>query len=276
MPEGNATLDDLVRLIPPPGDPVGLGGDWQLAEAELGLVLPSDFKALAARYGDGSFDDISLLSLEELVSSAQDLLGAAGEFREMVPEAVPFPLYPEPGGVLEWARSGNGDSLCWLTEGEPGAWPTAVWNPRDSAQRHDLGAVAFLCEYFGGRLEVPLLGPPPPVPWFDPHRDLSRVYVQLSDGELSYEQRLRILRDVLSPTAYRGAHDGGEGARQYHFKAIARDWLLTYEDCYGHQIRVAFPPEDDDEAHTVILDAVRAMGCQVRRIMTIDGKPAWL
>jgi hypothetical protein len=35
------------------------------------------------------------------------------------------------------------------------------------------------------------------------------------------------------------------GSGRTHFKATDRDWLLTYENWYGHGIRVAFPPEDD-------------------------------
>ncbi|MFD5244938.1 SMI1/KNR4 family protein [Amycolatopsis sp. NPDC058340] len=268
-------LDDLIRLIPPPEDPVA-DGDWQAAEKALGLVLPGEFKALAARYGAGSFDDISLLGPDDLVETARDLLGAAGAFRDEFPEAVPFALWPEPGGVLEWARTGNGDSLCWLTGDEPGDWTTVVWNPRAGAERHALGAVAFLCAYFGGRLDVPLLGSPPSDPWFDPRRDRTHVYVRLSGGESSFERRLGILRDAVSPTAGRGGHDEGEGNRQYHFKAVARDWLLTYEDCYGHQIRVAFPPEDDGEARAVILAATKAMGCQVLTVTTIEGESVWL
>ncbi len=270
-----ATLDDLVRLVTPPENPVGFGGDWQAVEVELGLVLPSDFKELAARYGQGDFDDISLLSPDDLLTSARDLLPMAGGFRAEFPEAVPFPLWPQPGGVLEWARTGNADSLCWLTGGEPDDWTTVVWNPRDSADRYELSAVAFLRAYFGGELEVPLLGSPPPVPWFDPRRDRSHVLVRLRGGELPYEQRLRILRDAVRPTVDRGAFDGGESGRQDHFKAVGRDWLLTYENAYGHQIRVAYPPEDDEEARTVILGAVDAMGCQVRSITTYEGEPTW-
>ncbi|MFJ8911208.1 SMI1/KNR4 family protein [Amycolatopsis sp. NPDC102389] len=269
-------LHDLIRLVPPPAEPVAPGGDWQEAEAELGLTLPSEFKALAARYGAGRFDDISLLSPGELATAARDLLGMAGPFRDDWPEAVPFALWPEPGGVLEWARTGNGDSLCWVTEGEPDGWTTVAWNPRAGADRYSLSAVSFLFAYLEGRLDSPLLGPPPPEPWFEPHRDRSHVYVRLSDGDSPYEQRLRTLRDALSPTVDRGSYDDGEGNRQHHFKAIGRDWLLTYEECYGHQIRIAFPPEDGGDARAVILAAADAMGCRVRSATTIEGEPVWL
>jgi hypothetical protein len=43
-----ATIDDLVRLIPPPEAPVDATGDWEQVETDLGLELPSDFKMLMA------------------------------------------------------------------------------------------------------------------------------------------------------------------------------------------------------------------------------------
>ncbi|MFC3450511.1 hypothetical protein [Amycolatopsis speibonae] len=38
------SLDDLIRLVPPPEKPVVFDGDWQSVEKELGLVLPLGFK----------------------------------------------------------------------------------------------------------------------------------------------------------------------------------------------------------------------------------------
>ena len=38
-----SALDRLMSLIPPPAVPVDGDGDWQRAEATLGLALPADF-----------------------------------------------------------------------------------------------------------------------------------------------------------------------------------------------------------------------------------------
>ncbi|MEU4805458.1 SMI1/KNR4 family protein [Actinosynnema sp. NPDC023587] len=264
-------IEALTSLVPPPAVPVGAEGDWHRVEADLGLRLPADYRELVTRYGSGGFGDIGLLTpfdpcaggAGSLVGRAHALLDLHGPFRDEWPEDVPFPLHPEPGGVLEWALTGNGDALCWLTEGDPDDWPTVVWNVRGGAERFDLGAVALLHGYLVGRCEARLLPAPPSVPWFDPYRELSHVCFTLSDGELPYVERLRILRAALHPTADRGGFDNGDGVRQDHFKAVAREWRLTYENCYGHQVRVAFPPAEADEVRAVVLDAARTMGCEV-------------
>src|SRR5258708_11837030 len=51
------------------------------------------------------------------------------------PEDFTYPLFPEPGGQLPWASTGDGDQLCWLTGGEPDNWPAVEWNIRDPALR---------------------------------------------------------------------------------------------------------------------------------------------
>lgn len=42
--------------------------------------------------------------------------------RNSKPEKCPYPFYPEPGGLLPWAGTDNGDRVCWLTEGQPDGW----------------------------------------------------------------------------------------------------------------------------------------------------------
>ena len=143
------------------------------------------------------------------------------------------------------------------------------------ACRYDVGAVEFLHSYLSGQRSVERRsGAPPPVPWFDAHRERSHVYVRLSEGTLPYLERLRILREVLAPTADRGGYHEDD-ARQDHFKAVERDWLLTYETAYGHQIRVAFPPADEERAGALTSEAVRAMGCHVVAAQTSRGEPMW-
>jgi hypothetical protein len=80
---------------------------------------------------------------------------------------------------------------------------------------------------------------------------------------------------VPGATADRGSFDGGHHGRQDHFQVVDRDWRVTYETAYGHQIRVAFPPDDEDDARAVIVDAVLAMGCRVLSARTVRGEPVW-
>ena len=240
-----------------------------MVEQTLGVGLPTDFKALVRRPGLGQFADITLFTpfstradgLFDLVKRARTQLDRYRAHRDEWPEDFPYPLYPEPDGLLEWANTGDGDALCWLTMGEPDSWPVVVWNIREGAHRYGVGAVELLFGYLSWQHEVELLRRPPSNPWFDPLRERVQVSFELSDGGLPYVDRLRVLRGVLAPTADRSAWDGGNGLRQDHFKAVDRDWLLTYENAYGHQIRVAFPPEDEDEARFVMMQAARAMGC---------------
>jgi hypothetical protein len=168
----------------------------------------------------------------------------------------------------------NGDSLCWLTGGHPDRWPVVAWNIRRGAYRYEVGAVELLHGFLSGQREVEPLAPAPAVPWFDPYRERSQVYVELSAVDLPYDELLRILRDVLAPTADRGSFDAF-GQRQDQFKAIDRDWLFTYGNAGGSDLWVAFPPEDDAEARVVVLDVARAMGCKVLGART-DDQSRWM
>lgn len=277
-----AALDDLVRRVLPPAVPMDGHGDWAVAETALGLGLPDDFKALVRRYGRGEFCDLLFTyppfgqrALIDYVARLDDERMVRDEF----PENYPYPLYPEPGGLLIWGGTSNGHHLCWLTGGAPDDWPVVVWQPRDgdNYELYRMGAVAFIEGWLSGRLARP---PFPAVftevaQWFDPPRDLSHVYVRLAEGELAYPQRLRILRDALAPTLDRRSVELNDGARQDMFVATEAQWQITYETAYGHQIRVAFPPEDDDCARIAILRAVELMRCPVISAMRIDGMPVW-
>src|SRR5262249_45968163 len=140
-----------------------------------------------------------------------------------------------------------------------------VWDVRQGADRYDMGAAGLLTLYLGGHLRVPMLGPPPDVPWFDPVRDRVELRFDLSEGDRPYPDRLRALRDALAPTADRRTHVDQLGRRQDAFKATDRDWLLMYDNAYGHQIRVSVPPGDERAARRAVKRAAGAMGCRVRK-----------
>ncbi|GGM67258.1 hypothetical protein GCM10011608_60680 [Micromonospora sonchi] len=48
---------------------------------------------------------------------------------------------------------------------------------------------------------------------------------------------------------------------------------MTYETAYGHQIRVAFPPDDAATARAVITAAAHEMGCTVLATTTHSRTP---
>ncbi|MBE1490879.1 SMI1/KNR4 family protein [Plantactinospora soyae] len=277
-----ATIDDLVRLVPPPPTPVHGHGDWSAVERTLGFTLPADYRALVVAYGLGQFGDISLLTpfaaaasqYSDLVWQAGDLLDRFRDARTDFPEDFPYPLHPEPGGLLQWAGTGNGVMLCWLTEGAPDTWPVVVFDFGYHRDRYDTSAVDLLHGHLSGRRPVPGLDGTHPIPWFDASCERDQVYVRLSDSNRPYPERLHILRAILAPTADRGGSTSEHG-RQDHFKVIDRDWLLTYETVYGHQIRVAFPPDDARTARSVITAAAREMGCTVLATTTRNGVPTW-
>ncbi|GAA1283061.1 hypothetical protein Psi02_30980 [Planotetraspora silvatica] len=273
------TIDRLVRLAAPPKSPVDAGEDWAVAEAELGLELPSDFKELVRRYGVGNFCDYLFTHpMRSLIDSNLELLEANRLDRVEYPSWYRYPLYPEPGGLLLWGATSSGDRLCWLTGGHPDSWPVVVWNPRDPEfLPQDVGVVEFIEAGVSGRTELFFdEDEEDKTAWFEPYRELAEVYVRLADGEFTYLDRLRILREALAPTANRGSVETLDGHRQDHFAATEALWNVTYETMYGHQIRIAFPPDDEDKVRIKIMAAVESMGCRVLSASRADGAPVWV
>ncbi|ROQ68659.1 SUKH superfamily protein [Streptomyces sp. 840.1] len=153
-------FDDLTRLVPPPSQPRWGTGDWDGVEAALALELPSEFKRLAETYGAYHFSEF-LTPLapfgrrDLLVGPAKRLLDQERGFRKRNPEKCPYPFYPEPGGLLPWAGTDNGDRVCWLTDGKPDEWTVVCWNPRGwYYDAHPVGAVEFLVGWLSGDIST--------------------------------------------------------------------------------------------------------------------------
>jgi len=108
---------------------------WAAVEGELGLRLPGSYKALVERFGASSWlDFLHVLSpfdeRLELRCRSEAALEADRALRRQFPSHYPLPLYPEPGGLLPWAVSDNGDVLYFITAGPPDEWPTLVKGAR--------------------------------------------------------------------------------------------------------------------------------------------------
>lgn len=106
---------------------------WPAVEAELGLSLPGSYKVLVEGFGASSWRNfLHVLSPFDGQGwrCAAATLAADRELRREFPQHYPLPLYPEPGGLLPWAVSDNGDTLYFVTAGPPDGWPTLLKGPR--------------------------------------------------------------------------------------------------------------------------------------------------
>ncbi|MFC4335399.1 SMI1/KNR4 family protein [Salininema proteolyticum] len=123
---------------------------WEVLHADLGVELPPDFRALAEAYPSLLVQDFLELETPEpglessFVADVRDLtvivkdLSEAGLAKGYVP-------YPEPGGLLGWARSNCGDGFYWRTWSEsPADWSVVVSGENDDWSEYAMGAVDFL------------------------------------------------------------------------------------------------------------------------------------
>jgi hypothetical protein len=125
------TVETLMKAVPPPVEPSGAFlGPWEPIEAELGTALPQDYKDFVRLYGSGYFMEFlgiyvprsrnPNLRLESVVRAICDTF--------VDREELPYPLWPNPGGLLPFGGTDNGDSLFWNPRGAPTDWGIVVWD----------------------------------------------------------------------------------------------------------------------------------------------------
>jgi hypothetical protein len=160
-------LERLQELMPPPRSPVesGTPASWATAEAVLRTGLPRDYKEFIEAYGSGSIDQfVTVLNANsstpdlQLDQYGQKMLAVTRNLREAGVVEIPFPIYPEPGGLLPWGVTANGDWGYWLTDplDSPDAWPVVVSVDRGPDWfRHSGPLVRFLLEVLDGSALVP-------------------------------------------------------------------------------------------------------------------------
>jgi hypothetical protein len=160
-------LERLGRLLPPPAEPLepGRPDGWAEVEAALGTGLPSDFTAFTERYGSGKVDDILYLfnpftrgpDGNQLIEKDRVLAGYR-QTRARFPDRLPWPPFPEPGGVLPLGRTDNGDELYWVTQGQPDQWPVALLEARAALQEvHPMSVTGFLAALAANQLTSRIL-----------------------------------------------------------------------------------------------------------------------
>ena len=153
-------LDELMRVCVPPTSPTGSNTAWPQIEAALRAPLPSDYKEYIARYGRGSIDEfLWVLSPSDdnenlsMVVQSEVRREAQREFRSAAGQQLPFAIYPEPGGLLPWGFTDNGDVCYWRTGNvDPDRWPVVIVDSRSARWEEFAGSMTgFIVAVLTGR-----------------------------------------------------------------------------------------------------------------------------
>jgi hypothetical protein len=166
------SIERLTQLVPPPTSPTEVGPleRWVAAEAELGIELPPDYRDFVVAYGSGLFaafyvvyNPFASSPLIRLKDRVDKLCAIERQTKLSRIMNVPYPIYPEPGGILPWGCDENGNYYYWLTEGAPSAWPVIQNSVRGSGYaRHDCSMTDFLVGVLEGKIRPLASGYPRP------------------------------------------------------------------------------------------------------------------
>ncbi|HEX3315461.1 MAG TPA: ankyrin repeat domain-containing protein [Gemmataceae bacterium] len=160
------SIEKLVKLVPPPKDPVELGAkkDWARAEKTLGVKLPSDFKEFIDRYGSGEFAGFYIVYNPFSASDASNLLARfeslGGQYRERHeddPDNFPLDMFPQVPGMVPWGHDTNGHTYFWLVKNKktPDEW-TIVWDEGDDQgfEEHKWTFSEYLLGVLQGKIDA--------------------------------------------------------------------------------------------------------------------------
>ena len=125
------TIETLIKVVPPPAAPdEAFNGPWEPIETELGTALPQDYKDFVRLYGSGYFMEFMGIDIPSSRNPNVRLESKAPAVRSafLEDEELAYPLWPDPGGLLAFGGTDNGDYLFWLARGAPDDWRIVVWD----------------------------------------------------------------------------------------------------------------------------------------------------
>jgi hypothetical protein len=170
-----------MAVAPPPKikNGVGTSNQWRQLEQEFGIPFPGDFKELVATYGAGRFagffgvvnpfytlaGDVTFKEFVHL--RTRDMAEAKLSYPKT---AVSLPVYPEKGGLFPWGYTDNGETMCWLTEGENNRWSIICLEVGylNTYDRFELSTIDFIEQWLTQKIFVPSLTPPDLYPLKNP------------------------------------------------------------------------------------------------------------
>lgn len=118
---------------------------WDESSQEIGVRFPADYRRLIDTYGQialngelhvwGPSDQVSQpgapTGFKGFEYNATDPYGFCGCLAQCYADGSrdewPYPVFPAPGGILNWGNNSASDHLFWLMEGDdPDRWPIVI------------------------------------------------------------------------------------------------------------------------------------------------------
>ena len=156
-------FDELTSVLPRPTNPVETASTerWGEIVDAIGFALPVDYTRFIESYGSGSinrfihvFNPFSANLHINLLQQLTRVLASLRALKEEFPEEIPFPLLYEPGGLMPWALTDNGDIFCWRTQGVSGQWSTVVVERSSGCPEFKMPMSRFLGQALRGTLDA--------------------------------------------------------------------------------------------------------------------------
>lgn len=157
-------LDQLMLTLLPPEHPLASGSPdaWDAIEMQLAGRLPGDYKQFIAKYGVGCIDNFITVyspfttnTFLNLFAQSKAVFNSLQIVREEGGVQLPFPLYPDEGGVFPWGCTTNGDHLFWRFRRGRFQHPVVALEGRGPDwQEFDLPLVDFLLNVLTKRVSV--------------------------------------------------------------------------------------------------------------------------
>jgi len=152
------TLLQILRFPTSPSDRPN-ASEWQSVEEKLGMQLPEDYKEFITHYGTGAIDGflwvLNPFSRNKYLNFFDQGQVKIDALRGLCQEAIPYPLHPDPNGMLPWGVTDNADVLFWCCNGPPSHWWIVVNEDRGPRWReYKLSTSDFLARLTTRRLVV--------------------------------------------------------------------------------------------------------------------------
>jgi hypothetical protein len=126
------TIEALLKVVPPPAEPFeAFTGPWEPTEDDLGTALPQDYKDFVRLYGSGYFMEFLGIHVPRTRNYNTWLNGqvrvVTSAFKDW-DDLLPYPMWPDPEGLIPFGGTDNGHQLFWLRRGPPEAWGVVIYD----------------------------------------------------------------------------------------------------------------------------------------------------